>query len=324
MPGGQIIRFIRDAGGARVAYAIVGEGPLILCPAWWVSHLERDWEDPGFRHFFSRLAEGFRIVRYDRPGTGLSDRDVPPRTQAAEVALLARLADALGDPQLSLFAISCAGPVALTYAAAHQDRIRRLCLYGSYANGADIATPELWVALADLVEAHWGVGSGRPHCEIAARCIARALRDLLAQSARLGERTEGCGAAATEPRTDRVGRAPQSRHRNTDHSSPRGSSDTARSRATAGRRIAARALHGRGWKGAPAVDRWRFHRRDREIVPGRARGASVRSVADGYARLSTRRGQSRADPGAAARADHPPGVRHDAGADTGQWTRPDP
>jgi pimeloyl-ACP methyl ester carboxylesterase len=98
-------------------------------------------------------------VRYDRPGTGLSDRDVPPRTQAAEVLLLAMLADALGDARFSLFAVSCAGPVALTYAATHQDRVRRLCLYGSYASGADVATPELWDALANLVEAHWGFGS---------------------------------------------------------------------------------------------------------------------------------------------------------------------
>jgi pimeloyl-ACP methyl ester carboxylesterase len=73
----QTVRFIRDADGARVAYAIVGEGPLILCPAWWVSHVERDWEHPGFRHFFTRLAEGFRVVRYDRPGSGLSD--IPDR-----------------------------------------------------------------------------------------------------------------------------------------------------------------------------------------------------------------------------------------------------
>jgi hypothetical protein len=89
----QTVRFIRDANGARVAYATVGEGPLILCPAWWVSHVERDWEHPGFRHFFTRLAEGFRVVRYDRPGSGLSDRDVPPRTQACVVQLLATLAD---------------------------------------------------------------------------------------------------------------------------------------------------------------------------------------------------------------------------------------
>jgi pimeloyl-ACP methyl ester carboxylesterase len=88
-------RASRSSGVA--AYAVVGEGPLILCPAWWVSHLERDWEHPGFRQFFARLAEGFRVVRYDRPGTGLSDRDVPPRTQASEVQLLATVADALGD-----------------------------------------------------------------------------------------------------------------------------------------------------------------------------------------------------------------------------------
>lgn len=155
----QAVRFIRDTNGARIAYAVVGEGPLVLCPAWWVSHVERDWEHPGFRSFFTRLADGFRVVRYDRPGTGLSDRDVPPRTQACEVQLLAMLADALGDSQFSIFAVSCAGPVALTYAAAHPDRIRRLCLYGSFATGSDAATPELRDALADLVTAHWGLGS---------------------------------------------------------------------------------------------------------------------------------------------------------------------
>jgi pimeloyl-ACP methyl ester carboxylesterase/DNA-binding winged helix-turn-helix (wHTH) protein len=155
----QVIRFIRDANGARIAYAMVGEGPLILCPAWWVSHVERDWEHPGFRRFFGRLAEGFRVVRYDRPGTGLSDRDVPPRTQADEVQLLATLADELGDSQFSLFAVSCAGPVALTYAAAYQERVHRLCFYGSYARGSDIATPDLRDALTDLVKAHWGLGS---------------------------------------------------------------------------------------------------------------------------------------------------------------------
>src|SRR5450755_3995616 len=155
----QTVRFIRDANGARVAYAIVGEGPLILCPAWWVSHVERDWEHPGFRHFFTRLAEGFRVVRYDRPGCGLSDRDVPPRTQACEVQLLAALADALGEPKFSMFAVSFGKPAALTYAAAHPDRIRRLCLYGSFADGSDAATPEVRDALADLVTAHWGFGS---------------------------------------------------------------------------------------------------------------------------------------------------------------------
>jgi pimeloyl-ACP methyl ester carboxylesterase len=159
MPVTQTIRFIRDADGVRVAYASVGEGPLILCPAWWVSHLERDWENPGFRRFFTRLAEGFRVVRYDRPGTGLSDRDVPPRTQASEVNLLATLSNALNHGSFSLFAVACAGPIALTYAAAQPHRVQKLCLYGSYASGSDVAKPELIDALADLVTAHWGIGS---------------------------------------------------------------------------------------------------------------------------------------------------------------------
>lgn len=159
MSAEQAIRFVRDTSGARVAYATVGEGPLILCPAWWVSHVERDWQHAGFRRFFTRLGEGFRVVRYDRPGTGLSDRDVPPRTQADEVQLLSTLTDALGDSQFSIFAVSCAGPVALTYAATNQERVRRLCLYGSYAKGADIAAPDLRDALDNLVKAHWGLGS---------------------------------------------------------------------------------------------------------------------------------------------------------------------
>src|SRR5258708_21388269 len=88
VPAMQAVRFIRDTSGARIAYAVVGEGPLVLCPAWWVSHVERDWEHPGFRRFFTRLAYGFRVVRYDRPGTGLSEREGQPRPQAPEVHLL--------------------------------------------------------------------------------------------------------------------------------------------------------------------------------------------------------------------------------------------
>jgi len=37
--------------GVRIAYASVGDGPLILCPAWWVSHVERDWQHPDFAAF---------------------------------------------------------------------------------------------------------------------------------------------------------------------------------------------------------------------------------------------------------------------------------
>ena len=47
-----------------------------MVPAWWVSHLELDWADAAFRGSGSRLGEGYTLVRYDRLGVGMSDREV--------------------------------------------------------------------------------------------------------------------------------------------------------------------------------------------------------------------------------------------------------
>jgi len=88
-----VIRFCRLADGARVAYSTHGSGPLLVCPAWWVSHLERDWRQPDFRDFFSTLAQHRTVVRYDRPGVGLSNRDRHDFTQETEVEVL----DAIGN-----------------------------------------------------------------------------------------------------------------------------------------------------------------------------------------------------------------------------------
>ena len=39
------------AAPADVAYEIRGDGPPLVAPAWWVSHLEVDWQSAGFRRF---------------------------------------------------------------------------------------------------------------------------------------------------------------------------------------------------------------------------------------------------------------------------------
>ena len=153
------IRFLKDAHGHRVAYATLGSGPLIVCPAWWVSHLEHDFEDPHFARFFTRLAEGFTVVRYDRPGVGLSDREVPPRTLEAETELLSDLIDHLGAQRVSFFCVSCGGPPAIRYAAQYPDRVERIVFANSFARGTDLGPPEVRSALLSLVRAHWGMGS---------------------------------------------------------------------------------------------------------------------------------------------------------------------
>ncbi|MGZ4310275.1 MAG: alpha/beta fold hydrolase, partial [Gaiellaceae bacterium] len=69
----QDIRFVH-VDGRRLAYATVGEGPLLILGRRWVSHLEADWEDPELRGVLTELGQSHQVVRYDRFGTGLSDR----------------------------------------------------------------------------------------------------------------------------------------------------------------------------------------------------------------------------------------------------------
>lgn len=152
------IRFCK-APAARIAYAIDGEGPPVLLPAWWVSHVERDWEEPDLRAFMSTLARAHTVVRYDRAGCGLSDRRREQFTFAEELETFEVLAEHLGFPRVALLGLSCGGPIAVTYAARHPERVSRLALYGTFASGPRIAPDAMKQALAGLVRAHWGVGA---------------------------------------------------------------------------------------------------------------------------------------------------------------------
>jgi hypothetical protein len=75
MLGKSEIRFL-PYGGRHVAYEIRGDGPPLVAPAWWVSHLELDWQGADFRRFWGRVADGYLLIRYDRLGVGMSDRTI--------------------------------------------------------------------------------------------------------------------------------------------------------------------------------------------------------------------------------------------------------
>lgn len=69
------IRFLA-IDGRRLAYELTGEGPLLLSPAWWVSHLELDRRNQAFARFWEAIVDGYALVRYDRLGVGVSDREL--------------------------------------------------------------------------------------------------------------------------------------------------------------------------------------------------------------------------------------------------------
>jgi len=154
------IRFLTHAG-RRVAYAVSGEGPPLVAPAWWISHLERDWSDPAFRTFWSAVGEGRTLVRYDAPGVGMSDRDEQPPEWTLEhaVALLGAVLDELGLERVALLGGSSGGCAAIAFAARFPERVERLLLYGAYARGGAIAPVDVRDAIVAAVRSHSGLGS---------------------------------------------------------------------------------------------------------------------------------------------------------------------
>lgn len=154
------IRFL-PLGARRVAYEVRGNGPPVVAPAWWVSHLELDWQSAGFRRFWQGIADGHTLIRYDRLGVGMSDRKVrgPDLTIDGEVATLRALLDELALERVSLIGGSSGSCTAVAFAATYPERVDRLVLYGSYSNGAAIAASSVTDAILAAVRAHWGLGS---------------------------------------------------------------------------------------------------------------------------------------------------------------------
>jgi pimeloyl-ACP methyl ester carboxylesterase len=153
------IRFLRLPEGPRIAYSVHGSGPPLVCPASWVSHVERDWHEPRFRAFFEALGAFRTVVRWDRWGSGMSDRDRTTFELSDEVSILAAMVDHLELETFELFGFSCGGPPAIAYAAEHPERVSRLLLFGAYVDGSSAAPIELQRAVAQLVRSHWGLGA---------------------------------------------------------------------------------------------------------------------------------------------------------------------
>jgi hypothetical protein len=68
----QRIARVTSTDGTSLAYSSIGAGRPLLYVSGWLSHLELSWELSEERAFYEHLAEGCRLVRYDRAGCGLS------------------------------------------------------------------------------------------------------------------------------------------------------------------------------------------------------------------------------------------------------------
>ncbi|MDX6276758.1 MAG: hypothetical protein QOJ72_886 [Nocardioidaceae bacterium] len=147
------------AGGERVAYALTGSGPYLLVVPGWLSHLELGWAIPAERMFHEALSAGRTLIRYDRPGCGLSDAYDGPRTMDLELETIAAVTEAVGATEFDILGFSLGAPAAAQWAADRPETVSKLMLYGGWATGESIGDEDSKRLILDLLGTHWGLGS---------------------------------------------------------------------------------------------------------------------------------------------------------------------
>jgi DNA-binding SARP family transcriptional activator/pimeloyl-ACP methyl ester carboxylesterase/class 3 adenylate cyclase len=157
------VRYARS-GDLNIAYQVTGDGPIdLVLVSGFVSHLEKDWEEPRHARFLERLGSLARLIRFDKRGTGLSDR--PPDVPDLESRMddVRAVMDAAGSQRAVLFGYSEGAPMAILFAATYPDRAKGLALYGAYAKRVDpdddypwATTREARAAYVEDLERDWG------------------------------------------------------------------------------------------------------------------------------------------------------------------------
>jgi len=154
---GTPIRYCTTAAGP-VAYSTTGAGPPLLCDTGWITHLHSQPSLFAFGDFIERLARHFTVIRYDKPGCGLSDRDSADLSFDGQVTAALAVADAVGARRFRLFGASQGGQLAAAIAARYPERVEALVVYGMCASGRELLPVEARESVVALVRAHWGMG----------------------------------------------------------------------------------------------------------------------------------------------------------------------
>ena len=154
----QEIRFCTTKDGVQIAYAVVGNGPVLVKAPNWMTHLEYEWETPVWRHWWQELARDYTVVRFDQRGSGLSDWNIPEATFESWVTDLEAVIEATAVEEFALLGVSQGGPAAIEYAVRHPERVSKMVLYGAYSRGSLYRgrSPEEHRALVTLTREGWG------------------------------------------------------------------------------------------------------------------------------------------------------------------------
>jgi pimeloyl-ACP methyl ester carboxylesterase/DNA-binding SARP family transcriptional activator len=121
-------------GEATIAYQVIGHGPVdVVFAHAWFSHMEIGWEEPRYSDFLRRLADGRRLIIFDRRGMGMSDPAPTTVTLEERVDDVLGVMDDVGSKRAFLFGSCGSGPITMALAATRPERVSGLILFGTFA-----------------------------------------------------------------------------------------------------------------------------------------------------------------------------------------------
>ncbi|NND01365.1 MAG: adenylate/guanylate cyclase domain-containing protein [Acidimicrobiia bacterium] len=177
-----------------IAYQVSGAGDqdLVYVPGF-VSNVELMWDDPVLASILRRLGTFARVIRFDKRGTGMSDRVSPNDLPGLEERMddVRAVMDAAGSERATLFGHSEGGNMATLFAATYPERTERLILASSYAKriwSEDYPwAPKPIDREADIreTEEHWGDPAKIPQYMLGERANETAFRDWAARYFRM-------------------------------------------------------------------------------------------------------------------------------------------
>jgi pimeloyl-ACP methyl ester carboxylesterase len=130
----QQIGFCSTSDGVRIAYATVGSGPAFVVAPNLPSHLGLEWEEPRVRGFWEAIGRHHLVVRYDKHGAGLSDRNRTDFSLDPDVRSIEAIVRELGLKSFVLWGQGVmGGAAAIAYAVKFPDRVLHLILCNAQA-----------------------------------------------------------------------------------------------------------------------------------------------------------------------------------------------
>jgi pimeloyl-ACP methyl ester carboxylesterase len=155
----QQIQFFTTSDGVRIAYSVGGQGPVLVRTIHWLNHLEFEWKTPLRRQWLSEVMQHNTLLRYDQRGSGLSDWNIRDFSFGRTVQDFEELVDAAGLEKFSILGGCQGAAVGIAYAVRHPERVTKLIINGTFANGWPAPGPgaqEHLEAMLNLIRSGWG------------------------------------------------------------------------------------------------------------------------------------------------------------------------